>query len=402
MRTNNIRWNENVDMGELRSYRLSRINRQLSYMAERSSHWSRILGDKLPLCSFDDFEKLPTMDEKDILRLGTELVCVSGRGVRRIVSLKTSGTSAVKRIYFTDNDIERTVSFFAEGMKYMCRAGKRAVIFLPGTTNDGVSDLLKRGLARIGVDALAYGAIENFEDAARLITERPPDIVIGPPACVRRLSLMTRGIRVRRILLSSDYVSRACIDTVHRAWGAEVFEHYGMTETCFGLAVGCSPGSKLHIRNDDFYIEILDPVTKKPLPEGDWGIVTVTTLNSEAMPLLRYMTGDVGALSPCSCGLAMPALTGIKGRYMALREPVNIHRLDDILCSCDEIEDYAADLRDNTLTLTVLAKSVPSVISSRLTEMFPGTEIIIENCHNLGVYSNQKRILNRSEKGMLP
>jgi phenylacetate-coenzyme A ligase PaaK-like adenylate-forming protein len=89
-----------------------------------------------------------------------------------------------------------------------------------------------------------------------------------------------------------------------------------MTETGFGLAVDCRCRDGMHLRDDEFYVEIIDPKTLQPLPDGEMGEIVLTSLKERAMPLIRYRTGDIGTLltTPCTCGGALPRLGRVEGR----------------------------------------------------------------------------------------
>jgi len=396
LRTNRLHWQENITLRELRAAQLERINQQLFYMADQAAHWSR-LRERFPLSSWEEFQNLPTMDTNDILIFGSSLVCTSQRQVKRIVSQNTSGTNIIKRIYFTDMDLQRTEDFFFEGMQYMCRPGDRALILLPGTSPDGVSDLLRRGLSRFGVKTYVYGAITDYEDAAHLIKSYRPDCIIGMPIPVRRLALMTKGVTVRSVLLSADHVPPACKQIITEMWGSDVFEHYGMTETCFGLAVECPMHTCMHLRNDAFYVEALDPLTDHPLPPGQAGMITVTSLQSEAMPLLRYKTGDVGILTekPCTCGLAQPAIERILGRYADISGVFSMASLDDILSSDTTLHDWSVRIEKESLQITVLCSDLGklSKIQKILQDRFSNFTVHLTADHRLCTDPRRKRTI---------
>ncbi len=102
------------------------------------------------------------------------------------------------------------------------------------------------------------------------------------------------------------------------SWGCRVLDHWGMTETCFGGGVECLSRCGYHLRELDLFIEILSPLTGMPVPEGELGEIVVTTLRREAMPLIRYRTGDAARWleGPCPCGSPLRRLSPIEGRYV--------------------------------------------------------------------------------------
>lgn len=385
-----------VPLEELLGYQLERINEQASELAGSTEFFSGIKRF-LPLRSFAEFEALPFMSAEDILRSGTDLVCVPQRAVTRIVSLASSGTNHVKRIYFTESDLSRTLKFFSEGMSQMCQKGDSAAIFLPGNSENGVSDLLKRSLEYIGVRAYIYGAVVDWREAGKFLREFSPHTVIGPPACIRRLALENPDSSPVNALLSADYLPKAVKESIRRIWGCEVFEHYGLTESCYGFSVDCTAHSGMHIRNDEFYVEITDPVSGAVLPPGREGIITFTTLRREAMPLLRYRTGDIGMISPkeCPCGLLQPRLEYVRGRAEVLSRYPNIYELDEAVFSIDSVLDYEASFYNGTLTVSpvIVSGHDAGPATEAIRRKYPDIDVIIKPCSNLSAVRGAKRAI---------
>lgn len=203
------------------------------------------------------------------------------------MSLETSGTSgARKRIFFTERDLEATVDFFHHGMDAVCAGTNRVGILMPGTNPDGLCDLLSRGIRRFGGVPLYYGPIRDADDCARWCLENRVETLVGIPSQVRRLALLHSELPVQNALLSSDYVSPALVETISRRWNARVLNHYGMTESGYGLAVQTEPGGPMCLRPDALL---------ETLPDGE---LVLTTLDREAMPMLRYRTRRSRAARP--------------------------------------------------------------------------------------------------------
>ena len=94
-----------------------------------------------------------------------------------------------------------------------------------------------------------------------------------------------------------------------------MLDHYGLTETCYGCALECPAHNGYHLRWLDVVVEIVDMDGDTVLPPGEVGEVVLTTLR-EAMPLIRYRTGDVASLlpGPCACGSPLKRLGPVLGR----------------------------------------------------------------------------------------
>ena len=126
--------------------------------------------------------------------------------------------------------------------------------------------------------------------------------------------------------------------------GIELYDIYGLTEIYGpGIGINCKYNTGMHYWDDYIYIEIIDPVTLKPLPDGEWGEIVITTLVKEGAPLIRYRTHDLSRIIPgeCPCGCRFPRLDTIKGRTddMMKIKGVNVFpsQIEEILQSFPEV-----------------------------------------------------------------
>ena len=103
---------------------------------------------------------------------------------------------------------------------------------------------------------------------------------------------------------------------LENTWKCTVFTHWGMTETGYGGGVQCGAREGYHMRDLDLLLEVVDPETGEPVPDGELGELVLTTLRRTGMPLIRYRTGDLGRfiVSPCPCGTLKPRLAEVEGR----------------------------------------------------------------------------------------
>lgn len=120
-------------------------------------------------------------------------------------------------------------------------------------------------------------------------------------------------------IFGAETFSEAMKERIHSRLGIEVFDIYGMTETggIGTLGMDCSFHNGLHQWEDQYIIEIIHPVTGRPVPDGEIGEVVVTALTREALPVIRFRTGDwssVVSREPCACGRTGLRLARITGR----------------------------------------------------------------------------------------
>jgi len=159
-------------------------------------------------------------------------------------------------------------------------------------------------IARVRPTAIV--AVPSF---LRLVAEKARatgfDLARGP---VQKAVCIGEPIRDRELRLNSSG------RTIEAAWGAKVYSTYGVTELANSLCE-CAAGVGGHLHDEQLHLEILDD-DGQPVADGEIGEVVATTLGVEAMPLIRYRTGDCAAIfrSPCACGRATPRLGPVVGR----------------------------------------------------------------------------------------
>lgn len=349
---------------------LTLLNQQIAYARVHSRFYAKL--PEAPLTDLRQLSALPMVTAEDVSQRGMEMLCCSPAKVRRMVTLATSGTTGPnKRLAFTAADLEQTVDFFHHGMNALCGRGAVAAIFMPGNRPDGLCQLLAEGLRRFGAIPHIYGPVSDPEAAARFCRNVNAQVMVGVPAQMRRLALTAPGLRPETVLLSADYLPPPLAETIARYWGCQVYNHYGLTESGLGCAVEtpCRAGMKL--RPD---------VLLEALPDGE---LVLTTLRREAMPLIRYRTGDLGRLRPDG------SLDVIFGRKEELKKPVPIYRLDELLFGLDEVLDFSAWFGEGVLKISLLGDAGRA--AQLLRRAFPAYEVRVEAVSSLERWDGAKR-----------
>ncbi len=134
-------------------------------------------------------------------------------------------------------------------------------------------------------------------------------------------------------------------EQLDRELGISAVNFYGLSEMCGpGVAAECLAARKgLHVQEDHFLVEVVDPESGEPLPEGADGELVFTTLTKEAQPLIRYRTGDIGSLAtePCACGRTMARIAALRGRLddMLIIRGVNLFpsTVETLLLEVEEV-----------------------------------------------------------------
>ena len=301
-----------LDRDTLERYQDLARDRLLAFLRQNSPFYRKRL-ENFPELGVENWAEIPTMSAEDLIAFPEELLCVAPNQISRIVTLTTSGSSGVpKRVYFTEEDQERTRDYFHHGMKCMVSPRDRVLILLPHQQPGSVGLLLQEGLER-------QGTYSTFNPEEESMTS-----LVGPPTLVERLVKEMPGLCPDSVLLTAEYVSDEARRNIKTQWGCRIYEHYGMTEMGLGCAMSCrdteeAPPVGYHVRENDLYIEILDPVGNRVLPDGEWGEIVMTTLTRKGMPFLRYRTGDQGRWlsEPCTCGSVLKRLDRVGPRWVS-------------------------------------------------------------------------------------
>jgi phenylacetate-coenzyme A ligase PaaK-like adenylate-forming protein len=362
---------------DLQQYQLKALHQTLTWARQHSTFYAHRLADipdDLP-CSLADIGHLPLTSSEDITRHTAEFLCVSQDEISRVVTMHTSGTSgAPKRLFFTEEDQESALEFFAHGVSAMAVPGDRMLIALPGEREGSVGYQLARGIARAGVIPIPHGLSADAVQTLAHMEQEKATCIIGLPVQMLTLfsddSVCARNVlqRLRFIVLCSDHVPESLVRRLRQRTGCDIFEHYGMTEMGLGGGVDCAAHMGYHLREADLYIEIVHPETGEPLPDGETGEIVFTTLHRTAIPLIRYRTGDLSRFLPgtCDCGTILKRLERVRGRvdgFVSLGRwgHISINTLDELLFEIPELLDFTATMvqsRPQRLEIRVYAPGV--------------------------------------------
>jgi len=350
-----------ANQNQLKTYQLKKIVETLSYAKKNSAFYQKQLEgiDPEQIKSWDDFNRLPFTTADDIKNQPFAFLCVPQSRIDRIVTLNTSGTSGnKKRIFFTEEDLQKTVDFFDYGMRSLIDSADRVMVLLPGQAYGTIGNLLKKALDRTKTVCVVYGLLTDLDAVEKIIVENEINCIVGIPIQVLYLSRMKQdGFKsIEKVLLSTDYVPQAMAFELNQKFDCQVFNHYGMTEMGYGGGVECQALNGYHLREGDLYFEIIDPVSGKPVADGVYGEVVFTSFNREAMPLIRYRTGDIGAFSQatCQCGTFLRTMKKVEGRinnriYLEDGIYFDLKELEEILLAVEDLVDYQVTVKDKHL-----------------------------------------------------
>lgn len=327
------------------------------------------------ITSLDDLRRLPTVDADD-LRQGypLPLLCVPPEEVVRVHA--SSGTTGKRKILaYTARDLDIFSLQIARcyelaGLTPQDRM-QLAVGYGMWTAGAG----FQAGSERLGMFTVPVGPgnldmhLQFLQDLGSTAFTATASMALLLAEEVQRSGLRSR-IKLKRMVCGSEARSEKMRLAIEENLGLQgCYDIGGMTEMYGpGTSIDCDCHQGLHYWADLFIIEILDPATLQPVPDGTVGEMVVTSLCKEAVPLLRYRTHDLSRLLPgsCSCGCTMPRHDRILGRSddMIIYRGVNIYpgQLADVIGEFAELagEYQVALTRDDHaldhMTLTVERK----------------------------------------------
>ncbi|HIZ04792.1 MAG TPA: phenylacetate--CoA ligase [Candidatus Phocaeicola gallistercoris] len=309
--------------------------------------------------SLDDLYKIPfttKQDLRDNYPFGLSTVPME-KVVRLHSSSGTTGTPTV--ILHTQRDLDEWANAVARCL-YM--VGLRAGDIFQNSSGYGMFTGglgFQYGAERLGMLTVPAAA-GNTKRQIKFITDFGTTALHAIPSYAGRLYevMAEMGIDPRRdtklktLIIGAEPHSEEQRKRIEDMLGVKAYNSFGMSEMCGpGVAFECTEQNGLHIWEDYYIVEIVDPETLEPVPEGEIGELVLTTLSREAMPLLRYRTRDLTRILPgeCPCRRHHKRLDRMKGRSddMMILKGVNIFpiQIENILMQFEELgNDYLITL----------------------------------------------------------
>jgi len=227
------------------------------------------------------------------------------------------------------------------------------------------------GAERIGMTVVPVSSGNTARHQLLLQDFRPAAIAATPSFGLHLAETLAeqgsapRELGLRYGMFGAEPWTEGIRAALERAFGLRAFDIYGLSEIIGpGVAGECEARAGLHIADDHFLPEIVDPVSGSPLPPGREGELVLTTLTKRAMPLVRYRTGDITTLTlePCACGRTSARMARIKGRAddMLIVRGVNLYpsEVESTLLGIEELVPHYQLVVDRGTTLARLEVQV--------------------------------------------
>ena len=350
-------WNEEAECmsrEEMEELQLANLKRVVDY-AYNCVPFYRKRFDEIGLRpehiqNLKDIEKIP-FTTKDDLRENYPFnlfACPMKKIIRLHASSGTTGKPVV--VGYTRKDLENWTECVA---RIIVAAGGREddlaqIVFGYGLFTGGFG--LHYGLEKVGITVLPMSS-GNSERQLMMMQDFGSTIVVGTPSYVLYLSevaeemgLKKEDFRLRLGLFGGEGHTVSMRAELEERWGILATENYGLTEiTGPGVAGECIYQEGMHINEDHFYPEIIDPDTGQTREYGEEGELVLTTLTKEGIPMLRYRTRDITVLTqePCKCGRTNARMAKVRGRTddMLIIKGVNVFpsQIEDILVGMEGV-----------------------------------------------------------------
>jgi phenylacetate-CoA ligase len=366
-------WNpaaETLDPDARGALQLQRLQASVAWAIERVPfHRERLAGARVT--RLEDLGALPLMRKSDLREhYPFGLFAVPPPELARLhASSGTKGKPTVVGYTAADLDVWREVM-----ARVMVAAGARPgdmlhVAFGYGLFTGGLG--FHDGAERIGMTVVPVSSGNTARQHLLLQDFRPAGLC-GTPSFVLHIAESLReqggdpcGLGLRYAMLGAEPWTDGLRAAIERAFDCRAQDIYGLSEIVGpGVAGECEQRAGLHVCDDHFLPEIVDPATGTPRPAGVEGELVLTTLTKRAMPMIRYRTGDITSLTtePCLCGRTSARIARIKGRAddMLIVKGVNLYpsEVEAALLTFDELQPHYLLVVDRTTTLARLQVQV--------------------------------------------
>ncbi len=327
------------------------VNSRIQALEKAGSFYGKKLREAgiTEIHSAEDFAKLPFSEKKDLrdaYPLG--LMTAPEEEIVRIHSSSgTTGTPVI--IPYTAKDVDDWATMFARCYEVAGITKKDRIQITPGYGLWTAGIGFQNGAEKLGAMVIPMGP-GNTDKQLQMMQDMESTVICATSSYALLLAeeIQKRGIRdkikLKKGVIGSERWSEKMRQRISTELGIELYDIYGLTEIYGpGIGINCEKESGMHYWDDFIYLEIIDPVTGKNVPDGEIGEIVITTLVKEGAPLIRYRTHDLSRIIPekCSCGRCYPRIDAIMGRTddMMKIKGVNVFpsQIEEVIGSFDEI-----------------------------------------------------------------
>jgi len=387
---------ETMPYEDLRALQNQRFLKQVKHVWDNVPYYRQKMEDKGvtldDIQSIDDLHKLPFLSKADLR--DAYPYGLRGMPLSECVRIhSTSGTTGKRVVaFYTQHDIDlwddccaRALVAAGADKDDVCQIAYGFGLFTGGAGLNG-------GSHKVGCLTLPMSS-GNTDRQLQFMTDLGSTILCCTPSYAAYLaeSIHEQGIRDQIKLKAGIFGAEAWSEDmrhdIESKLGIKAYDIYGLTETSGpGVAYECSEQTGMHINEDHFIAEIIDPDTEEVLPEGSKGELVFTAITKQAFPLLRYRTRDICVLTrkKCSCGRTHVKMSKPMGRSddMLIIRGVNVFpsQIETVLLQQGYAPNYQiiVDRVNNSDTFEVMVEMVPEKFSDSLADIAKAERALVE------------------------
>ncbi len=384
-------WNQEIETmsrEEMKKLQDERLVAQVKHVYENVKYYRDLMDEKgvkpEDIKSTDDLHKLPFLTKSD-LRDAYPYGLLAKPLSECVRIQSTSGTTGKRVVaFYTQHDIDlwedccaRAITAVGGTNEDVCHVSYGYGLFTGGPGLNG-------GSHKVGCLTLPMSSgnterqITFMRDLGSTILCCTPSYAAYIGETLNDMGLTPDDISLKAGIFGAEPWTEEMRQSIEKSLGIKAYDIYGLTETSGpGVAFECSEQTGMHINEDNFYPEIINPDTGEVLPEGEVGELVFTSLTKEAFPLLRYRTRDLCVLSrkKCSCGRTLIKMAKPMGRSddMLIIRGVNVFpsQIETVLIENGYSPNYLieVDRVNNTDTLDVNVEMNPDQVSDKVSDM---------------------------------
>ena len=330
---------------------LAQVNDRIQALLRADSFYGKKLREAgiSEVKSAEDFLKLP-FSEKNDLREAYPLGLMTAPEEEIVRIHSSSGTTGTPVIIpYTQKDVDDWATMFARCYEVAGITKKDRIHITPGYGLWTAGIGFQLGCEKLGAMAIPMGP-GNTDKQLEMMQALGSTVLCSTSSYVLLLTeeIEKRGIgdkiKLKKGVIGSERWSDKMRTRIAEGLGIELYDIYGLTEIYGpGIGINCEHNTGMHIWDDFIYLEIIDPKTGEPVPDGEFGEIVITTLVKEGAPLIRYRTHDLSRIMPgeCPCGRHYPRIDVIQGRTddMMKIKGVNVFpkQIEEVLAQFPEI-----------------------------------------------------------------
>ena len=406
---------ETASREQIKQWQSERLVKTVKRVYENVEYYRNKMDEKgvkpEDIKSVDDLYKLPFLTKDDLREAYPYgLVAAPLSDCVRIQS--TSGTTGRRVVaFYTQHDLDlwedccaRAITAAGGTKDDVCQVSYGYGLFTGGSGLNG-------GSHKVGCLTLPMSS-GNTDRQIQFMTDLGATILCCTPSYAAYLaeSINERGLRDKIKLKAGIFGAEAWTEEmrqdIQNKLGIKAYDIYGLTEISGpGVAFECSAQTGMHINEDHFIAEIINPETGEVLPEGEKGELVFTSITKEAFPLLRYRTRDICILSreKCSCGRTFVKMTKPMGRSddMLIVKVINVFpsQIEMVLLNKGLTSNYQiiVDRANNSDSIEVLVEMTSELFSDTVNEISAKEKEIVDALKSvLGIYAKVRIVEPKS------